>query len=195
MAEMRERRLVMDGSVCEDAYSYQDAGVRTAADARARGKQRCPYFQECMGSRALDTRNIRCAARFGQEVAKFVLTDDTSVDAEMADFRKQAWQERHNGFIDPYEDPDVIIIDRDEAALSVEGWAKTILYGPAGDSGATAPSPEPALPSFTELVASATTEEGIDTAKIEAAGRRSTKTNGGVRCDVSSGPCSCGAWH
>ena len=26
-------------------------------------------------------------------------------------------------------------------------------------------------------------------------GRRDYGTNGGIRCDVASGPCSCGAWH
>lgn len=30
-------------------------------------------------------------------------------------------------------------------------------------------------------------------AKVE--GHRDFGSNGGIHCDVSSGPCSCGAWH
>ena len=32
-----------------------------------------------------------------------------------------------------------------------------------------------------------------DTLAIE--GKRVGRTNGGVACDVTSGPCACGAWH
>lgn len=48
--------------------------------------------------------------------------------------------------------------------------------------------------SFEELVASATTEDGaIDLAALDDA--PAVGYNGGVKCDVTSGPCSCGAWH
>jgi hypothetical protein len=36
----------------------------------------------------------------------------------------------------------------------------------------------------------------LDTEVFEAHEKyASYGTNGGVRCDVASGPCSCGAWH
>ena len=36
----------------------------------------------------------------------------------------------------------------------------------------------------------------IDLGLMEAHEKHaSLGTNGGVRCDVTSGPCSCGAWH
>jgi hypothetical protein len=32
-----------------------------------------------------------------------------------------------------------------------------------------------------------------DTLAIE--GKRTGRSNGGIPCDVTNGPCSCGAWH
>jgi hypothetical protein len=52
------------------------------------------------------------------------------------------------------------------------------------------------LPDFVALAESATTGDGaVDLSVIEEFGSRSTRTNGGIRCDTSKGPCSCGAWH
>ena len=47
--------------------------------------------------------------------------------------------------------------------------------------------------SFKELMAEARSREGLDTLEIE--GKRTGRSNGGIPCDVTSGPCSCGAWH
>lgn len=45
-----------------------------------------------------------------------------------------------------------------------------------------------------DLIANATTEDGaIDLAAIDNA--PAVGYNGGVKCDVTKGPCSCGAWH
>ncbi|MCC6934209.1 MAG: hypothetical protein IT406_00735 [Candidatus Yanofskybacteria bacterium] len=50
-------------------------------------------------------------------------------------------------------------------------------------------------PRFEDVVAHATTPSGaIDAAKLEELEGR-FGFNGGRGCDVSSGPCSCGAWH
>jgi hypothetical protein len=51
----------------------------------------------------------------------------------------------------------------------------------------------PAQRTFAQLKDEATTPAGIDTLAIE--GRRTGRSNGGIACDVSSGPCACGAWH
>jgi hypothetical protein len=51
----------------------------------------------------------------------------------------------------------------------------------------------PAERSFKELMAESRSREGLDTLAIE--GKRTGRVNGGVPCDVSRGPCSCGAWH
>jgi hypothetical protein len=48
--------------------------------------------------------------------------------------------------------------------------------------------------SFEGLMRHAATKNGIDLRKLEAQEGR-YGTNGGRGCDVSSGPCSCGAWH
>lgn len=46
---------------------------------------------------------------------------------------------------------------------------------------------------YPDLVGEATTSQGIDTLAME--GKRTGRVNGGIPCDVSSGPCACGAWH
>lgn len=194
---MRETRLITDGSVCEDAHSYLDPNVKTASDARAKGRIRCPVFNECMFGNMLDKRNLRCAARFGQEVAKYAMMD-SNVAAEMQDFRREAFPPGLQGFIDPYKDPENIITDKDEASAAVEEWANTILYGPEKpEDPDISDIVEGPLPSFSTLVERAMTEDGaIDLSKIDNSS--STKigpVNGGIRCDVSSGPCACGAWH
>ncbi len=51
------------------------------------------------------------------------------------------------------------------------------------------------LPNFTSLVRSAMTKDGIDLSVIDRVSEGLGPTNGGRRCDVSKGPCSCGAWH
>lgn len=51
------------------------------------------------------------------------------------------------------------------------------------------------LPSFTELARSAHRGIGFDLSIIEEASSGLGPTNGGIRCDVSRGPCACGAWH
>jgi hypothetical protein len=144
MAQMREQKLVMDGSVCEDAHSYEDPNVRTANDARAKGKKRCPVFEECMHRNMLDRRRIRCAAIFGQHVARYAMEDGTSVEVEMEAFRKDAFSSGNSvanfGFIDPYEDPDSVITDHAEATAAVERWAKTVLYVPEPENSEAAPA-------------------------------------------------------
>jgi hypothetical protein len=119
MAEPRERGLILNGSVCEDAHSYQDPNVRTTADARAKGRIRCPNFNACMYGNDLNKRNTRCAALFGQEVAKFALQDGTSIETEMETFRDEAYTSTLKGFIDPYVDHERIILDEDEATATV----------------------------------------------------------------------------
>ena len=48
--------------------------------------------------------------------------------------------------------------------------------------------------SFEDLVALATTEDGAIDLSVFA-NAPAVGYNGGVKCDVTSGPCSCGAWH
>lgn len=145
MSEIRERKLVMDGTVCEDAHSYQDPEVKTASDARARGKERCPIFNACMFRDELDKRRVICAARVGQEVARNTMRNGTSVESEMKTFRAEAHSPRSStadfDLIDPYKDPDDVVSDRGQVAESVEGWADTVLYGPQlNDGGTTEPT-------------------------------------------------------
>ena len=48
---------------------------------------------------------------------------------------------------------------------------------------------------YEELISECTNDDGaIDALKMELL-EGSCGTNGGRGCDVTSGPCSCGAWH
>ena len=46
---------------------------------------------------------------------------------------------------------------------------------------------------FLDNLADATTPEGVDAAALDS--RRTGQVNGGIECDVTRGPCRCGAWH
>jgi hypothetical protein len=46
---------------------------------------------------------------------------------------------------------------------------------------------------FLTNVQEATTPSGIDAASLDS--RRTGRVNGGIACDVTRGPCRCGAWH
>ena len=45
------------------------------------------------------------------------------------------------------------------------------------------------------LIACCMINGAIDCRVMDVHSEISTRSNGGVRCDVTSGPCSCGAWH
>ena len=56
--------------------------------------------------------------------------------------------------------------------------------------------PEKHRHDFSGLQACCLIDGALDTAVMEAHEVYASQgTNGGRRCDVSSGPCSCGAWH
>ena len=56
--------------------------------------------------------------------------------------------------------------------------------------------PEKHRHDFGELQSCCVIDGVLDTAVMEAHSVYASQgTNGGRRCDVSSGPCSCGAWH
>jgi hypothetical protein len=46
---------------------------------------------------------------------------------------------------------------------------------------------------YLDHVRESTTPGGIDAAVFDS--HRTGRVNGGIACDVSSGPCRCGAWH
>ncbi len=56
--------------------------------------------------------------------------------------------------------------------------------------------PERHSHNFEELTACCTIDGVIDVSLMEAHSQYvKFGTNSGVHCDVSSGPCACGAWH
>jgi hypothetical protein len=56
-------------------------------------------------------------------------------------------------------------------------------------------NPQKHLHNFDALQACCTINGAIDPRLMEAHTSVTRRTNGGRQCDVSSGPCSCGAWH
>lgn len=141
MASSREKALVMNGSVCEDAHSYQDESIKTVEQARANGKQPCPLFDECMNRGMFKNRRVRCAARAGQTVAKYAVGDDIEVATEIEGFRRDAFSDRNPvadfGFIDPYDNPERVVTNPGEATEMVENWANIVVHGSTQGAEAT----------------------------------------------------------
>jgi len=55
-------------------------------------------------------------------------------------------------------------------------------------------NPQKHIHDYDGLIACCMNDGALDTMLMQAH-EGFTGSNGGVRCDVSSGPCSCGAWH
>lgn len=56
--------------------------------------------------------------------------------------------------------------------------------------------PEKHRHNFTDLIACCTIDGALDMELMELHQMyASTGQNGGQQCDVTSGPCACGAWH
>ena len=65
MPERRESILVEQGSPCD--INYFDRSLSTIEQARQRGEEICPNYDECV------KRPKNCALRYGLEVAKYVM--------------------------------------------------------------------------------------------------------------------------
>lgn len=188
----------MDGSICEDAYSFMDAGVQTAVDARARGRRRCPQWGPC-ASGQLNRDGLVCSAHLGITMARCVAKDGTTIEEELDELKASEVfkPDASNGFINPYgENPLKPVTDDDAKSALVEDWANLILLGPEPSEGeGFAASADPPLPDFVTLAASARMRAGgFDLAVLDSAPSNG-RSNGGIPCDVSRGPCRCGAWH
>lgn len=198
MPQVREKRLIMDGSICENAYSFMDPSVQTAADARRKGTQRCPQWGPC-ASGQLVRDGLVCTAHLGITMARCVVKDGTTIEEELNELRASEVFDpaTSNGFINPYGEEPLEPVTEDEAKTTmVEDWANLILFGPEPRDGeGFAASADPPLPDFVTLAASARTRGGgIDLAVLDSAPSYG-RTNGGIPCDVSRGPCRCGAFH
>jgi hypothetical protein len=181
----KERTLIFDGSPCET--NLHPDGPETVADARQLGRQPCPYYDRC--NRGF-LRDHQCVMRMGVEVAKYVLRGGVSLGREMQDFRRDAprpaggyiWSEDRENF--------ELVTDFSLVVEKVREFAWQLL--------GLGVSPEPTETgdlSFQDVLDYATTKDGaVDLAKLERLEGRCGQ-NGGRGCDVTSGPCSCGAWH
>lgn len=80
MPERREFALVEQGSPCD--VNYFDRSLLTLAQARRRGKEICPNYDECK------QHPKHCALRYGLEVAKYVMEGGT-LKSELLEFAEQ----------------------------------------------------------------------------------------------------------
>jgi hypothetical protein len=176
---MREKRLIIDGEPC-DMNLYPD-GPQTEADAIVVGGSLCPHLAKCQQDGYFETH--QCVMLMATKAAREVVKGAGSFYSEMQQFCSQAprqvkwiWSadRRQFRYLEGF----------DQVVEKVEQFAKQLLAGqiPVGSS-------------FEDVIAHATTEGGaIDLRRIEELEGR-CGTNGGRGCDVTSGPCSCGAWH
>ncbi len=186
---MKERQLILRASPCETNI-YAD-GPETIEEVKKLGKCLCPNHAVC--SRGFSTLRIDgCIMQMATKVAQYVLKGGT-LDGEMLDFSREF--DFGNGmFWSPDRKTFETIADKGSAVEKVRSFAKSLIDQTERTS---AKSSRTNSGSFTSLASSATTKEGsIDLRVIEAAeGRFAHLPGRSFRCDVSRGPCACGAWH
>ncbi len=123
----RSIQLLQAASVCEDANWLRDPTIVTTEEAQARGHERCPVFAECYAG-MLEQRKVGCIPRLGQDMARFMAKDSSTLVTEIRDFRGLLRQKPTKaGFIDPYVDPEQLVTDDDEICGMVAGWAQTVI--------------------------------------------------------------------
>jgi hypothetical protein len=183
----KHRALIQAAEPC-DTNLHAD-GPKTLEEAKERGRELCPYFSECTND-GLRAKSRACLLQYGVQVARNAIWEGHSVDREMSDFRREAtqflraasggmiWSDDRKRF--------EIVTDLEKGIALVRQFAISL----TGDSGGSTSR------SFERLVASCVDKKSgaIDLAALDAL-EGSCGRNGGRGCDVTSGPCSCGAWH
>lgn len=175
---MRERQLILQGSPCD--ANFHEGGPQTIAESKSRGREYCPHVNECGKGILNKTTGNLCALQLGVRVAQQCLKQGRSIEQEMSTFRREVphpakgfiWSSDRKTF--------TFITDHEEAVKKVQEFAEMVLGGRKTEVGS----------GFEDVMAHVTTPEGIDTRALE-----NLEGRFGGKCDVTSGPCSCGAWH
>lgn len=186
---MREKRLVLEGSFC-NMNLYAD-GPKTYVEAAKLGEQLCPRAAECR-EHGLG-KDHQCIMMTGLEVARNTLRLRTTVEAEMVDFRNSHSRPAKGWLYSCDRKIIELVPEGSVSAVLIERIAHVAMDD---EHASTRENLRIKVGSrFENVIAHAMTPEGaIDTLKMqELEGRFGS--NGGVGCDVLSGPCSCGAWH
>lgn len=176
---MREKQLILQSSPCD--LSFYEGGPKTIAEAKSRGQEYCPHLNECKKGILNKTTGSLCALRLGVLVAQQCLKQGRSIEQEMLENFRGEVPHPAKGFIwSPDRKIFTFITDHEEAVKKVQEFAEMVLDGRKTKVGS----------SFEDVMAHVTTPEGIDTRALE-----SLEGRFGGKCDVTSGPCACGAWH
>ena len=122
---MRDPELVIKGSFCEGDFMY---GLESEIEVifNAKHRKQCRFFpDDCP---ALNPNNgPLCIPKTGQEVARFVVKDRTSVAEELQDFAREAPMPPY-GYFDPTKEEVVnSTTDRPEITRRIGVWATRIL--------------------------------------------------------------------
>jgi len=174
---MRERQLILQGSPCD--VNFHEGGPQTIAKSKSRGREYCPHINECAKGILNKTTGSLCVLQLGIQVAQQCLKRGRSIEQEMSTFRREV-PHPAKGFIWSPDRKTFTFIDREEAIRKVQEFAESILEGRKTEVGS----------SFEDVMTHVTTPEGIDTRALE-----NLEGRFGGKCDVTSGPCACGAWH
>ncbi len=187
---MKNHLFILEASPC-DINLYPD-GPKSLSEAKQLGRQLCPFSEKC-GKKLNLITGFQCVMYFGTQVAQHCINNRHSIETEMKDFKKEFLSFiAHRGFVySPDRKEFTIITDRKEAFEKIKEFAKMVLE--STDIFQKNPRFQVG-PKFKDVLAHAITKEGIDLRKIDELEGRFGE-NGGRGCDVTSGPCSCGAWH
>lgn len=203
---VRESKLILGGSPCDTNF-YPD-GPKTVAEYREKGKSLCPYYQKCKieGGNSNSRTGWECLMRYALDVAGYVVKQGNTVKKEIGgEFRRFFVNTNPpGGYIYSSDRREFVFLkDKSEALKKIEEFAAQVVTGSPlteAKGGSSSPLTSPVLhrtvgPTFNDVLAHSMTSDGaIDLARMEKLEGR-FGYNGGRGCDVSSGPCSCGAWH
>lgn len=191
---MSFHQLISQRSFCDTNLYSGD--VKTLADVLG-VEFSCPNLVNCKKSGYIGKDGHQCVMLMASHVARFTIDDETSVEQEMEDLKKSFRLGDAfplNGWI--YSEDGINFMDnlsRDDAIEKIEETARMLLSKKTEKEKA----PDSSIgSSFSNVVSSATDPKTgiIDLSQIDRFEGR-CGTNGGRGCDVTNGPCSCGAWH
>lgn len=154
-------------------------------------RTRCPLSASGCHVKKFTKELLVCGTDLGLDVARNTILENTSVASEIKDLRGAIMSSNTSGIFFPTKDGVKKTKSMSEVLTTIAEIATCILDKDIE---------KPVERTFTELLQSATVrsstgEPVIDLRKIDALEGSCGHNRSGRGCDVTSGPCSCGAWH
>lgn len=153
-------------------------------------QQACPRNRDKCSPYCKSAEMLMCGVYYALQIAQYAVKERHSVDTEMCDFRVAFIGSDTGGVFFPTEQGYEVIRDTTLMFQKIAETAKKII----GDY-----EPVTSSRTFGDLVdlCSERTPAGIviDTRAMDALEGSCGTNKSGRGCDVTRGPCSCGAWH